>query len=79
MSSKDYEEFESRFILQPLKEQMRMLERLMVAMRKSAYLDITPEESERVFEEMANDPAIQRELRMLPHPGEAQAASKESA
>lgn len=79
MSNKDYEEFEGRFTLLPLKEQMMLLERLMVAMRKSAYLDISQEEWEAGLEEMANDPAIQRELRMQPHPHESPAEAKESA
>jgi hypothetical protein len=79
MPIKNYEEFESQFALLPLKEQMVLLERLMVVMRKSAYLDISQEEWEAGLEEMANDPAIQRELRMQPHPHESPGEAKESA
>jgi hypothetical protein len=65
MKKIDWNVVEEQFVLLPLQEQMRLLERLVRKMRESAYLDISPEEAEKALDEMANDPAIQRELRML--------------
>jgi hypothetical protein len=79
MKTIDWNLVEEQFLHLPLQEQMRMLERLMRRMRESAYLDISPEEFERAMDEMARDPAIQRELRMLPHPTDIPDETKESA
>jgi hypothetical protein len=64
VKSIDWNLVEEQFSILPLREQILLLERLMRRMRESAYLDIPPEEAERVFDELARDPDIQRELRM---------------
>jgi hypothetical protein len=75
----DWNVVEEQFLALPLQDQMRLLERWMRRMREEAYLAISPEEAEKAFDEMARDPAIQRELRMLPHPTDRPAEKKEPA
>jgi hypothetical protein len=68
MNPVDWDEVEEQFIKLPLHDQLLLIERLVRRMRQGAFID--PDVFEREMEKMANDPAIQRELRMLPHPSE---------
>jgi hypothetical protein len=78
MSAPDWKQVEDQFAELPLREQMLLIERLVRRMRERAYID--PADFDSQMEAMANDPAIQRELRMLPQPPtEATATRPEEA
>jgi hypothetical protein len=79
MKSVDWDLVEEQFINLPLQEQMRLIERLVRRMRESAYLDFSPEEAERAFDELARDPDIQQELRMVPPSTDTSVQTKETA
>jgi uncharacterized coiled-coil protein SlyX len=75
----DWTMVEEQFMHLRLQDQMHLLERLMRKMRESAYLDIAPDDADRMFDEMARDPDIQRELRMQAPSTDNAAVAKESA
>jgi hypothetical protein len=65
MTRIDWAEVEELFGSLPLRQQMLLLERLHRKMRETAYPDIDPDGFERALDEMANDPAVVRELGLL--------------
>jgi hypothetical protein len=54
----NWREAEEQFALLPLREQMRVLERLFRRMRRDAYPEIDPAEEERLAMELANEPNL---------------------
>jgi hypothetical protein len=68
MNPVDWKQVEEQFATLSLHEQLLFIERLVRRVRRHAYLDAA--DFDREMEEMANDPDVQRELRMLPDPGE---------